>query len=255
MGFVMLKLVILGTATNIPDETHENTHMALVSDERFVLIDGPGNPYSGLLRANLDPARLTDILVTHFHPDHVSGIPLLLMALGLTGRKTPMTIYANQHCTVRLQRMLEDFDWEKWHDFPVNFHLLPEEELHLAIESTSFRLLTSPVKHFIPAVGLRIEPLTDGRVLAYSGDTSPVSSFDRLAEGCEIMVHEAAGESEGHSSAVQAGEAATRAGAKTLVLVHYPVGDADQSALVLKAEKVFSGDIVVAEDFITIPLG
>ena len=42
----MPKLVFLGTATNIPDETHENSHFAIVGKDRMVLIDGPGNPYS-----------------------------------------------------------------------------------------------------------------------------------------------------------------------------------------------------------------
>ncbi len=250
----MLKVVILGTATNIPDAIHENTHMALVSDDRLVLIDGPGNPYSGLLKAELNPNKVTDILLTHFHPDHVSGIPLLLMAMGLSGRKTPLTIYANQHCSERMLRMLEDYGWEKWHDFPVEFQLLPEDEAHVAMDSDEYRLLTTPVKHFIPAVGLRIEPIAEGRVLVYSGDTAPLPSLDRLAKGCEILIHEAAGASEGHSSARQAGAAATRAGAKRLILVHYPVGDADLSELAREAEKAFSGQITIAEDFMGINL-
>ena len=185
----MAKIVMLGTATNIPDAVNENTHMVLVGGERMVLIDGPANPFSRLLQAGLDPDSLTDIVVTHFHPDHAGGIPLLLMAIGLTGRKMPMNLYANQHCMERLLRNLQDYDWEKWHWFPVNLITLPEEERFLVVDCKEFRLFTTPVKHFIPAIGMRVE--TAGKTVVYSGDTAPTPALDRLAVGAQIMIHEA----------------------------------------------------------------
>lgn len=248
----MAKLIILGTATNIPDATHENTHMVLVGDERMVLIDGPGNPYSRLLQAGLDPDRLTDIVVTHFHPDHAAGIPLLLMAIGLKGRKAPLNLYANQHCMERLLRNLEDYDWDKWHWFKVNMILLPEDERHLFLEYEDFCLYTTPVKHFVPAVGIRVE--TPDKILVYSGDTAPTPALDRLAVGAEIMIHEVGGASEGHSSAAQAGKAAAKSGAKELILVHYPVGGFDGRILLKEAGEKFSGKVSLAEDFLKIEL-
>ncbi|MFN2145723.1 MAG: MBL fold metallo-hydrolase [Anaerolineales bacterium] len=249
----MVKLVILGTATNIPDAAHENTHMVLVGEERIVLVDGPGNPYSRLLQAGLDPDQLTDIVVTHFHPDHAGGIPLLLMAIGLTGRKAPMNLYANQHCMERLVRNLEDYDWEKWHWFPVNLITLPEEERFLAVDCEEFRVFTSPVKHFIPAIGLRVE--TAETILVYSGDTAPTPGLDRLAAGSQIMIHEAGGESEGHASAKQAGKAAALAGVEELILVHYPVGGYDGELLLNEAGEMFSGKILLGRSFMKVDLG
>ncbi len=245
----MSKLVILGTATNIPDETHENTHMILVGKNRMVLIDGPGNPFRRIKQADLDIDRLTDIIMTHFHPDHVGGIPLLLMGIGLSGRETPMNIYANKHCLDYMKELLVAFEWENWHSFPVNFYLLPEKNMHLVLDDEEFRIYSSPVEHFIPAIGLRIVlPLAD-KVLAYSGDTAPTESLNDLAHQADVLIHEAAGESVGHSSAKQAGELAASAGAKKLILVHYPVGEFDYQKLVGEAAETFSGEIVMAEDF------
>ena len=214
----------------------------------MVLIDGPGNPYSRLLQAGQDPEKLTDLVVTHYHPDHAGGIPLLLMALGLKGRKAPLTIFTNEHCAELLLGSLEDYDWDKWHDFPVDFNILPEEEFHLCIETPDFRLLTSPVKHFVPAVGVRIEAI-EGRTATYSGDTAPTESLDRLAEGAQILIHEAAGASAGHASAGQAGEAAARVNVEVLYLVHYPVGGYDQSILVDEARQAFKGEVRIARSF------
>jgi len=251
----MPKLIILGTATNIPDENHENTHMVVVTDNRMILIDGPGNPYSRLKQADLDVDRLSDIVMTHFHPDHVGGIPLLLMALGLSGRMEPINIYANDHCMQMMKRLLIDFEWENWHSYEVNFHILPEEELVLAIEDEDLELFTSPVKHFIPALGLRINFKDSGKVLAYSGDTSLTKSLAGLADQADVLIHEAAGESAGHCSARQAGTVAHSGGVGQLILVHYPVGEFDYQQLVREAGQTFSGPVRMAEDFDVLDFG
>jgi len=245
----MPKLIILGTATNIPDEKHENTHMILVSRQRMVLIDGPGNPYSRIKQTNLDVNRLTDIIMTHFHPDHVSGIPLLLMALGLSGRKEPMNIYANAHCMNFMKQLLINFEWENWHSFHVNFVELPEEDLFMALEDEEMQVFTSPVKHFVPALGLRVIFKETEKILAYSGDTALTESLFSLANGADVLIHEAAGESVGHCSARQAGTVASTSGVGKLVLVHYPVGDFNYQQLVPEAAEIFAGPIMMAEDF------
>jgi ribonuclease Z len=245
----MPKLVILGSSTNIPDQHHENTHMVLVGDDHMVLIDGPGNPFVRLRDAGLDEKRLTDIVMTHFHPDHVSGIPLLLMAVGLSGRAEPLNVHANQHCLGYMQKLLGFYEWETWHSFPVTFHTIPEKPSYLLMEADGCKIFTSPVKHFIPTVGLRFEFLKSGKVLTYSCDTAPTPNLVTLAKDADVLIHEAAGASPGHSSARQAGEIAAEANAKSLFLIHYPTGDFDYQTLIAEAAQAYDGPITMAEDF------
>lgn len=245
----MPKLIFLGTATNVPDETHENTHMVLVGENRMVLIDGPANPYSRLKQANLPVEQLTDILMTHFHPDHVGGIPLLLMALGLSGRRDPLKIYANQHCMKFMQELLVAYEWENWHFFEVEFILVPEDNLYPLLDNDDFVIYSSPVKHFIPALGIRIELKKSGKIIAYSGDTAPTESLFGLANKADVLIHEAAGESAGHSSARQAGQLANQANVGALYIIHYPVGEYPYQKLINDAAEEFNGKIVMTEDF------
>ena len=88
-----------------------------------------------------------------------------------------------------------------------------------------------------------------GRTVAYSSDTSPCQSLVRLARGTDALIHEAAGEFSGHSTATQAGQAAARAGVGRLYLIHYPAFDADLSALLAEAQKEFTGPVELARDF------
>jgi ribonuclease BN (tRNA processing enzyme) len=71
MFLEMAKLIILGSSNAIPDERHENTYMAILTEERMVLIDCASSPIVRLKQANLDFNLITDLVLTHFHPDHV----------------------------------------------------------------------------------------------------------------------------------------------------------------------------------------
>lgn len=245
----MPKLVILGTSNAVPDEKHENTHMALVGENRMILIDGSGNPQVRLKNAGLDDNELTDILVTHFHPDHVSGIPLLIMGMGLSKREAPLDIYANEHCMNYLKQLLKNYEWHTWHFFPVTFHTIPETEMSVMLETDEFTVYTTPVKHFIPTHGIRVEFKGSGKVLTYSCDTAPIESLNLLAKDADVLIHEAAGASIGHSSALQAGEIAAKANVKELYLIHYPTGKFDYQSLIDEAKKAFDKPIKIAEDF------
>ncbi len=251
----MPELIFLGTSNAIPDLRHENTHMALVGQNRLLLIDCANNPIVRLSQAGLNVHDLTDLLLTHFHPDHVSGVPSLLMNCWLLGRKDPLHIYGLAHTLERVQKVMEFYEWSNWPDFyPVYFHVLLDRELFPALENPEFRIFTSPVCHMVPCIGLRIEFPTSSRVIAYSCDTEPCPQVVRLAAQADLLIHEASGASVGHSSAAQAGEIAHQAGVKALYLVHYPTGDFDPRPLVEQAGQSFPGPVTLAEDFMRLTL-
>ena len=250
----MAKIIILGTAAAVPDENHENTYMVLVGKNRMVLIDSPGSPFIRMQQCGLDPNDLTDIILTHFHPDHVSGIPPLLLSLTLCGRNQLLSMYGNQHCISHIEEMLDIFDWDSWCQFPVKFNVVKEEERQLVLDGDEFRILSSPGRHYVPTLALRIENKDTGRVTVYTSDTAPVSEIARLAKNADLLIHEATGEGAGHSSAKQAGEQAGKANAKELLLIHYPVGDFSIEDQIKQASQAFKGKIRLAGDFMEIDI-
>lgn len=250
----MSKLTILGTSYSVPDEDHENTHMVLVGDSHQILIDCVSNPIVRLKQAGLRHEDLTDIVMTHFHPDHVSGVPLLLMGMGLLEREKPLDLHGLTYLVDIMERMFDDYQWQKWHHFDVNFHKIPESNLHVIMDNEDFKIYSSPVVHFVPTIGLRIECKKSGKVLAYSCDTAPTDSVVELAMDADILIHEAAGFSSGHSTPEQAGEEASAANAKSLYLIHYPTGNLLDESIGEKAATTFDGPITIAQDFMTIDL-
>jgi ribonuclease Z len=249
----MPKIVILGSA-RIADAKHGNTHMAVVSDEGVVLIDCVGLPIVRLERAGIQLEALDDLILTHFHPDHVSGVPLLLMDMWLTERSKPLKVYGLHHCLERIEHLMGFYQWENWPNFfPVSFHRLPEQESVQVLETEQVRYFSSPVRHVIPTIGLRMESISTDTAIVYSCDTEPCQEVLKLARGADVLIHEAAGESAGHSSALQAGEIAKQANVERLVLIHYQARTRSDDEILAEAKGSFDGEVVLATDFMEIP--
>ena len=252
----MARLIILGSSNAIPTQDRENTHMALVTDGGVVLVDCAGTPTVRLGDAGISLDSVTDLILTHFHPDHVSGVPLLLMNMWLLGRQQPLSIHGLKHCLDRIQRLMDDYQWKSWPGFfGVDFRIVPEDEMALVVEDKDFRILASPVEHLVPTIGLRFESLSQERAVAYSCDTAPCPAVTRLAQEADVLIHEASGESPGHSSARQAGEVAGEAQAGRLLLIHYPsTGAQGERDLLMQAQKSFDGGVELAKDLMVIDL-
>lgn len=248
----MSRIILLGTASAVPDLGQENTHLMILTEGRGVLVDCPGNPVVRLKQAEIAYDRITDIVLTHFHPDHVSGFGLLVMDLWLLGRKQELHVWGLEHAVERAEKMLDLFGWDDWPGFyPLHFHALPETPRQLLFDTPDLRLFASPVEHLIPTIGLRIEFPAINKVAAYSSDTEPSERVVDLAWQANALIHEVTGASKGHTSAAQAGEIAARAQAETLYLIHYDEKKGGDR-FVLEAQKTFAGLVYLAKDFMHI---
>lgn len=250
----MAKIIILGTSNAVTDIDHENTHLLIQHENRVVLVDCVSSPIPRLAKAGVDHDQVTDLILTHFHPDHVSGTPLLLMDMWLLGRTKPLFVHGLEHTISRLRMMMDLYDWKLWPDFfPVEFNILPEIEYFPVIKDRDLSIYASPVKHLLPTIGVRVETASNGATAAYSSDTEPCEGMARLAKSVHVLIHEASGESTGHSSAQQAGEIATKAAAHSLYLIHYPAQFGDEK-LINAARETYAGPVVITRDFMEIKL-
>jgi ribonuclease Z len=246
----MKQVIILGSAAAVPTREQENTHLLILAKERTILVDCPGNPLVRITESGVDPQSVTDIILTHFHPDHVSGFASFLMGLWLMGRKQPMKVYGLEPTISRAKKMMEMYEWGNWPNFyPVDFVVIPSQPLAPVLVDDAVQVIASPVAHMIPTIGLRIDFLDCGKSVAYSCDTEPSPLVVQLAQDADVLIHEATGKGLGHTSPEQAGEVASQAGVGRLYLIHYPPQISDKSQLVVEASRTFSGPVMIAKDF------
>ncbi|MDW8327173.1 MAG: MBL fold metallo-hydrolase, partial [Anaerolineales bacterium] len=85
-------------------------------------------------------------------------------------------------------------------------------------------------------------------VVVYGSDGSPSLEIQALAQGADILVHEATGLYPAHSSAEQAAEVARAAGVKRLILVHLSPLENDLAEQQAAAARIFGGPVFLGED-------
>jgi ribonuclease Z len=249
----MARVTLLGSAYSVPDASHENTHFVAVCGQHTILVDCAGDPIARLRQAGVDPLSVSDIILTHFHPDHVYGVPILLMDMWLLGRRDPVRVHGLADTLSRTQAMMELYDWHSWPNFyEVTFHPMAEAGTGELFAYPEVCVSARPVCHLIPTIGLRFDFLETGKSLAYSSDTEPCEQVVQLARGVDLLLHESSGASHGHSSPTQAAQIANRAGAQSLCLIHYPTRAPDPQKWLQEAFEYYSGPITLAEDFMVL---
>ncbi|MFQ6052509.1 MAG: MBL fold metallo-hydrolase, partial [Candidatus Hydrothermarchaeota archaeon] len=92
-----IEITILGTTAGIP--TRERAHPALYlsykgKNEFCYLFDCGEGTQRQILLADLNPMKLREIFITHWHGDHYLGLPGLIDTMAFENRLKPLTIYA-----------------------------------------------------------------------------------------------------------------------------------------------------------------
>ncbi len=241
-----MHLHLLGTGAALSDASRTTTMLALEGTDSVVVIDCGGDVIQRLLSAGIDLDLIELLLLSHEHADHVSGFPLFMEKLWLSGRRRPIQVRGPSSALDQARRAFATFNTSGWEGLPeIEWGPVPLEEEATVYEGDEWQITSSPGTHSVPVAGFRIRHSPSGRVVTYSADTEPAPAIERLARGADVLVHEATGDFKGHSSAVQAAEVARAAGVRKLVLVHLPP-EIDEEEIVAAMEH-FS-EIVIGTD-------
>lgn len=226
----MPNLHLLGTGAALSSSDRTTTMIALEATGSVVVVDCGGDVVQRLLAAGTDLDRIEALIITHEHPDHVSGFPLFMEKIWLTGRRRPIPVHGPKPAIEQARRIFEAFDTSGWEGMPsIEWREVGLREGAVVLDGDHWRITAAPGEHSVPTIGLRVEDKDHAGIVAYSSDTERSDAIARLADGADILVHEATGGFSGHTSVQDAAHVAAQAGVGKLILVHLPpeVSDAD----------------------------
>jgi ribonuclease BN (tRNA processing enzyme) len=220
---------ILGAGGWIPTGTHATCSALVRAGDAAVLIDaGTGVERLVRDRSLLDGLEQLDVVLTHFHLDHVAGLaymPALREAAGCPPRLwgPGEAVFGTPTEAVLRRAFTPPFA-------DADFGLVAREFRELAVGEQQIGPFTVTARrqegHSTPTLALRFDDL-----LAYCTDTPYDAGNAGLALGAGVLMHEAwalEGAPEAstiHSSGRDAGRVAAEAGAERLVLIHlHPLG-------------------------------
>ncbi len=88
-----IKITFLGTGAVVPTETRNHTSILLNYNEENILVDCGEGTQRQLRKAKINPCKITRLLITHWHGDHILGIPGLFQTLALNNYQKTLFIY------------------------------------------------------------------------------------------------------------------------------------------------------------------
>src|SRR5580765_936006 len=87
-----LSAIFLGTGGSVPSARRSTASVMLARGGRRLMFDcGEGTQRQ--MQRSLGLSQVDEIYLTHFHADHILGLPGLLKTYDLTAREEPLTIY------------------------------------------------------------------------------------------------------------------------------------------------------------------
>ena len=89
----MLTITLLGTAATMPLPDRALTAALAECGGHALLFDCGEGTQAAARRAGVNLMKLDAICLTHYHGDHIFGLPGLLQTLGCQGRERPLTLY------------------------------------------------------------------------------------------------------------------------------------------------------------------
>lgn len=248
-----MKLVFFATGGAVPSADDGNVSFALRLAEASLLVDASGNPVQSLLRSEIDPLALHGVVLTHAHTDHLYGLPSLLHATWLLGRREPLSVYCDAETAQQARALCDVLGlFAKPRMFPVRW--ISGAELEAPLPGRAV-LRLFPVLHSVPTCGLAVAEAR--RRLVYSADTGPCERIVTEAAGAEALIHEASATADheaslnaaGHCSGRQAAEAARQADVARLFLCHFDRKLAAPQAVAEEAAAAYSGEVVIPAPF------
>jgi ribonuclease BN (tRNA processing enzyme) len=240
-----MRVTILGSGGGSPSPTRE-TSCVLERDGRNALLLDVGSGVHRILAGTplLDEIEHIDAVLTHFHFDHVCGLPYLQwLEIDVTIWAPGAWLYDRPSAEILAALRSPPIS-------PTDVSGRPLEELRQGTQSLSgFELRASAQPHHrAPSAGLRVDD-----ELAYITDTPYESSSVELARGVRHLLHEAWSTSrapeaaERDATAADAARVARQADVERLTLIHLNPELDDLAALADDARSLFPA-VAVAED-------
>jgi len=88
-----MEITFLGTSQAIPTAKRNHTSILLKYCEDSILVDCGEGTQRQMRIAGINPCKLTKLLITHWHGDHILGIPGLLQTLALNNYNRTLEVY------------------------------------------------------------------------------------------------------------------------------------------------------------------
>lgn len=242
-----VRVTMLGTGAALADPDRGHSSILVSAANRHYLLDIGHGATRQMVRANVNPADVHHVFISHLHFDHMEDSAYFLIASWMANRKVKPSIFGPPGTRDFVDHLLENGAYRldiaaraRYRQRADSMEMIRPEVIEfepgLIFEDGVVRIYADYVDHIAADIlhcfGFRLELL--GKSIAFSGDTKPCDTMRRYARDCDLLIHECTFPEEAlafrartqigtndHTSPLELGRLAAEAGARQVVATHF----------------------------------
>jgi len=224
-----MQITFLGTSCAKPTKERSHSAIFLSYGSEGILFDCGEGTQRQFAIAGIKPSKITKIMISHWHGDHVLGLPGLIQTMSLSEYEGKLKIYGPKETKERLKKMMDALIFENRIDIEVHEidgkfidtkdFSIEAIELDHNIISLGFRFVEKDKRRinvpFIKKLGIPEGPLLGklqegetitwkgkkispddatktekGKIICYHPDSAPAKNSLKLAQDADILICE-----------------------------------------------------------------
>ncbi|HML05313.1 MAG TPA: ribonuclease Z [Methanobacterium sp.] len=181
-----MELIFLGTSSAIPTSHRNHSAIALKAFGEVMLFDCGEGTQLQMSKAKISPMKISKIFITHYHGDHILGLPGIIQSMAFRGRKEPLHIFGPKGL-VPLIDNVRNFGYYSL-TFEIYMHEVNEG---LILEEENYRISCSPMEHSVLNLAYKIEEKRRPKFIrekAIELGIKPGPDFGRLQSGIPVEI-------------------------------------------------------------------
>ena len=147
-----IDIVFLGTGGSLPTKGRALPCLVLRRDGELVIFDCGEGTQRQMMLAGLGFNRVTSVMISHLHGDHILGLPGLLLTMSSLARDKPLDVYGPPGLARFLSTIQKLLEFKT--TFPVK---LTELDPGQAVDKGDYVIKTTLAKHDIPCLAYAVE--------------------------------------------------------------------------------------------------
>lgn len=186
----MVEVIFVGTGDAFGSGGRRNSAILVRTGSQTLLLDCGPTTLLGLKDMGYDPREIDAVAISHFHGDHASGVPFLLIDyLYEDPRTTPLEILGPPGVQQRVEDMTRAFGYTS--DLERRYDLRYDEfECGTEQEIAGFSIETAPAYHHPETQPHMLRVTSGDRALVFSGDTGWTEKLPPLVRDASLFICE-----------------------------------------------------------------
>jgi ribonuclease Z len=185
-----MKIQFLGTASAFPTKDRNHTSVLLRYKSEAILFDCGEGTQRQLRIAGESPMKITKIFITHWHGDHILGLPGLLESMAMNNRQDLLEIFGPGGTKESILNLFKALHIKP--NYKLAIHEVDSRKSNIAINTKDYEVTVQFLKHRIPCLAYSFKEKDKYRIdkdWVKKEKVQGLPALSKLQEGKDVTIN------------------------------------------------------------------